>query len=129
MIYFVSGHIDLTIDEFVEHYVPKLEAAVRAGAEFVTVDAPGADFYAQSVLRAAKAKVTIYHMFTKPRNKVDGVSLVGGFKSHNQKDAAMTKVSDADIAWVRPGKDKSGTSRNLIRRAKISDEALSSILD
>ena len=121
MIYFVSGHIDLAIDEFVEHYVSKLEAAVKEGAEFVTGDAPGSDFFAQSVLRATGAKVTVYHMFTKPRNQVPGVHLVGGFKSHNQKDAAMTKVSDKDIAWVRPGKDKSGTSRNLVRRAKIND--------
>jgi hypothetical protein len=31
--------------------------------------------------------------------------------------AAMTPASTFDIAWVRPGRERSGTAKNLLRRA------------
>jgi len=41
---------------------------------------------------------------------------MGGFTTDDERDAAMTMASDADIAWVRPGRKKSGTAKNLARR-------------
>jgi hypothetical protein len=40
----------------------------------------------------------------------------GEFKTDKQRDAAMTAASTIDIAWVRPGKEYSGTAQNLARR-------------
>ena len=119
MRYFVSGHLDISADEFAKHYIPKLRLAVTEEATFVVGDAAGVDKLAQIWLYVnCPERVTVYHMLDKPRNYVGFFPKVGGFKSDDERDAAMTSNSDADIAWVRPGKEKSGTANNLARRAK-----------
>lgn len=118
MIYFISGHLDLTREEFLTHYAPRLRAAVQDEAEFVVGDAAGADLMAQELLSLLPAKVTVYHMFHAPRYN-HGFETIGGFQSDRERDEAMTKNSDRDIAWVRPGREKSGTAKNLKRRLKV----------
>lgn len=117
-VYFVSGHLDLTRSEFQEHYAPRMQAAFEEGASFVVGDARGADLQAQDWLLFAQCpveRVKVYHMFEAPRNNV-GFPTVGGFTSDGERDAAMTAGSTDDIAWVRPGREKSGTAENLKRR-------------
>jgi len=123
--YHVSGHLDVTYSEFAEHYVPRLEAAVGEGAFFVVGDARGADAWAQAWLaeRTDMARrdgwfcLTVFHMSKHPRNNLGGWPTRGGFVSDEERDAACTDASDDDIAWVRPGREKSGTAKNLARRA------------
>lgn len=115
-VYFVSGHLDITTEEFEQHYVPRLDAAVKEGASFVVGDAKGVDFIAQHHL-ALCDRVTVYHMFTEPRVNAASFPTVGGFKNDTERDAAMTAASTTDIAWVRPGREKSGTAKNLARRS------------
>lgn len=117
--YFVSGHLDLTMDEFRDHYAPRIMSVIAddADASFVVGDARGCDLMAQICLRDARAlRVQVFHMLERPRNNVGGFPTVGGFTSDGERDAAMTAVSDADIAWVRPGRTSSGTAANLARR-------------
>lgn len=115
--YFVSGHLDLTEAEFEEHYVPALNQGVREGAGFIVGDARGADLMAQEYLLHAGGNVKVFHMFTKPRNLASpDIPTVGGFHSDQERDKAMTRASTADIAWIRPGREKSGTAKNLKRR-------------
>jgi len=116
--YFISGHLDLTQEEFTEHYAGPLVRALEEGASFVVGDAVGADSMAQEFLRAQSCnRVTVYHMFDKPRNNM-AFDTVGAYLSDTSRDAAMTHASDSDIAWVRPGREKSGTARNLARRKR-----------
>lgn len=119
---FVSGHRDLTPAEFYQHYQPQLDKAIVAGHRFVVGDAPGADAMAQMYLvnRVAPERVTIYHARRKPRHWYGGFAVQGGYASQSAKDTAMTAVSDYDIAWVRPGKETSGTARNLARRRQVA---------
>lgn len=115
--YFVSGHLDLTLEEFREHYAPRITAAIARNASFVVGDARGCDLMTQLCLRDARAlRVQVFHMLEAPRNNVGGFPAVGGFASDDARDAAMTAASDADIAWVRPGRARSGTAANLARR-------------
>lgn len=119
--YFISGHLDLTPEEFRTHYVPLLERAVLdyPGLKgFVVGDARGADTMAQEWLsdHAAWFDVVVYHMFESPRNCVRDFYRVGGFTTDEERDAAMTAATIEDIAWVRPGREKSGTAKNLKRR-------------
>jgi hypothetical protein len=117
MTYFVSGHLDLTMDEFREHYVPRLEVAVREEAAFVVGDARGCDRMTQMYLKDAHAlRVQVFHMFEAPRHNANGFPTVGGFQTDSARDEAMTNHSNADIAWVRPGRKNSGTAANLARR-------------
>ena len=119
MIYFISGHLDLTPDEFNEHYAPQINVALAThNCGFVLGDARGCDAMAQAHLKNRGVEAVVFHMFSSPRNTQAGFLTVGGFMSDEARDAAMTIASDADIAWVRPGREKSGTSKNLQRRSK-----------
>lgn len=118
--YFVSGHLDLTREEFLMHYAQELRAAVAEDAEFVIGDAAGTDAIAQEFLSVivGRSRVTVHHMFHSPRNN-HGFETIGGFQSDKERDEFMTTNSDADIAWVRPGREKSGTARNIARRGRL----------
>lgn len=121
--YFISGHLDITQEEFSAYYVPAIRAVVDKypTCNFVVGDSRGADVMAQRFLHALDLdheRVRVYHMYDAPLNNPHSYKTVGGFKSHNSKDAAMTSASQFDIAWVRPGRESSGTLRNLERRAK-----------
>ena len=61
-------------------------------------------------------------MFESPRNHNTTIkSLKGGFKNDEERDSAMTNVSDFDIAFVRDGKWKdSGTAINIRRRISFN---------
>jgi hypothetical protein len=115
--YFISGHLDLTPWEFQINYESKLEAALAVGGNFIVGDARGADTLAQQWLYTHNAPTVVYHMFEAPRNNI-GHKTCGGFSSDSQRDKAMTLASQVDIAWVRPGREKSGTATNLERRNK-----------
>jgi hypothetical protein len=119
MIKFISGHLDITPKEFEKHYVGKIFSSVVNGDHFVIGDAPGTDRmaidYLWSLRSASGLKVTIFHMFDSPRYN-PGFPTKGGYESDTDRDEAMTLASDEDIAWVRPGKENSGTAKNLLRR-------------
>ncbi len=69
----------------------------------------------QNYLLGKTTAVVVYHLFTSPRNNV-GFKTISGFESDEQRDRQMTAESDRDIAWVRPGREKSGTQKNIDRR-------------
>jgi hypothetical protein len=119
-IYFVSGHRDITYNEFVTHYLPILNKVVREpNSKFVVGDYEGVDLHTQVFFRllAFRPDVTVYHMGDKPmRCEAGWFKTKGGFTNDEERDAAMTAISDEDIAWVRKGKENSGTAININRR-------------
>ncbi|MBU0552762.1 hypothetical protein KKF91_17055 [Myxococcota bacterium] len=121
-VYYISGHLDLSQDEFERFYREKIDTALNEGAQFVVGDARGADAISQSYLLGKTDDVTVYHMFSNPRNNA-GFKAKGGFSSDKERDCQMTLDSTHDIAWVRPGRERSGTARNLKRRAGGGREA------
>ena len=125
--FFISGHLDLTPEEFERFYARFIvTAVVEPDIEFVVGDARGCDALAQGYLRhlarldakhgVLPFKVTVFHMHEKPRRCLGPFELRGGFASDEERDAAMTAASDFDIAWVRPGRAMSGTAKNIERR-------------
>lgn len=117
--WFVSGHPDLTPSEFVAHYTKPLGAALsEPEARFVLADAPGAAGLAREYLAGARAEVCVFHVGEAPRCAAGATR--GGFATEDERDAAMTDASDADIAWVRPGMDDSATASNLARRGPVA---------
>ena len=118
MIYFISGHLSLTQSEFDAHYKPLIDEALFQGRSFVVGDAKGADTMAQDYLYGKTDKVTVYHMFESPRYNA-GFTTVGGFLTDQERDSCMTDNSDRDIAWVREGRERSGTQKNLYRRSDL----------
>lgn len=118
IINFISGHLDLTKAEFEKYYRPKIDNALAKNQSFVVGDARGADTLAQHYLLGKTEAVLVFHMFESPRNNA-GFATRGGFQSDAERDEQMTRDSDRDIAWVRAGRENSGTQRNLDRRDKI----------
>jgi hypothetical protein len=119
MVYFISGHRNITQENFDKYYINKINKVIISdnNATFVIGDYWGVDIMAQEYLVAiGKADlVTVYHMLDKPRNIADGITkTVGGFKSNEERDAAMTKASDFDILVY--DHSPSGTEQNLLRR-------------
>lgn len=124
--YFVSGHRNITEDEFERSYKPMLEYALNtiANCKFVIGDCDGVDIMAQNylvdVLNVEPERITVYHMFEKPRNINPKITnTVGGFTSDDERDEAMTKASFEDIAFVRDIKRLSGTAQNILRRHQL----------
>lgn len=142
-IYFISGHTKITQDEFDAHYKKKiLELLKDDNNKFVVGESIGVDRMAQDLItdyinnvrhEIFTNQLTIYHVGRFPRYTADGhIKTIGGFKSHSEKDAAMTRISDYDIAYVRSieeskklygdsfnPKIKSGTQKNIERRKNI----------
>lgn len=124
-IYFISGHRDIKEEDFKNFYVPVLERIVEnePDSEFVVGDYWGVDEMAQNWLRdnlKDHKRVTVYHMWKNPRvlsSKLFKTS--GGYKNDVERDSAMTRVSDQDIAFIYPGKWTSGTAQNILRRYEL----------
>lgn len=131
MIHFISGHRDVTEEEFEKYYIPKINEAIREGDTFVVGDYEGVDQMAMNYLMERGAEFKIFHMFDKPRHTPFGhsinfcisgdfdISFRGGFTSDEARDSAMTEISHYDIAFVRPGKWDSGTAENIYRRHEM----------
>ena len=84
-IYFISGHLDLTEDEFNLYYKPIIDEALKNECEFIIGDARGADTMAQQYLFNKTDKVIVYHMFENPRNNMGNFKTIGGFKSDEER--------------------------------------------
>lgn len=119
--YFISGHRDITDDEF-SIYKQKIDEVLEhtPDAYFVVGDYQGVDIMSQNYLiekNVNPINITVYHMFEKPRNINPNIcNLQGGFKTDEERDAAMTAISKHDIAFVRKHTKLSGTAQNILRR-------------
>lgn len=121
--YFISGHRDITEEEFEINYKTAIDFALyeNPNAKFVVGDYYGVDIMAQNYLLDMVGiepdRVTVYHMFDEPRNKNEKVTKTkGGFTTDEERDAAMTNASSKDIAFVRDHTKISGTGSNILRR-------------
>lgn len=131
MIYFVSGHRDLSYEDFELYYKPIIDNVIvnDETPEFVVGDCDGVDKFAMDYIwDECDHPLTIFHMFDTPRNVPDGMDMnpnaegvyfEGGFTSDEERDAAMTKASDLDIAFVKDNRWDSGTAQNIKRRHEI----------
>src|SRR5437868_6437481 len=140
--YFISGHLILSEEEFNIHYKPHIDAAIKEGSKFVVGDAKGTDLMAQTYLKTCCEtkdqetkdlceRITVYHMFEAPRFNIGKFKTCGGFICDDDRDAQMTKDSTDDILWIRSAEESkklygkkfnpkriSGTEKNKLRRIK-----------
>lgn len=123
--YFISGHRDITQEEFEKNYGSIIKNIVDNNSpgtiRFIMGDYYGVDIMAQNylidILNFPSDRICVYHMFDKPRNihpKIE--NRVGGFSNDEERDAAMTRDSHIDIAFVRDHLKLSGTAMNILRR-------------
>ena len=126
--YFISGHRNLTKEDFLNHYAEKL-IQIESKYQFLSrikeedIITPYyimAQEYLIETLKVDPNRIKVYHMGDKPMNIAsDGIKRVGGFKTDNERDAAMTYDSDEDIAFIYDETKWSGTRQNILRRFKM----------
>ena len=128
-IYFISGHRDITKEEFDLLYIPKIMEVIMKynNVKFIMGDYEGVDIMAQNflldILNFDPNDIAVYHMGKIPMNVNKKVKiLVPNFTNDIHRDSTMTKESDYDIAFVREGKYNSGTAQNIIRRATFTND-------
>lgn len=128
MIYFISGHEDLTLSEFNIYYFKKLKNIINNDmhARFVIGDNKGVDKMSVNLLLELGVrpyKITIYT--TSPTSEdcrlydedlTSDCKFYVGFESEEDADTTMTKDSDLDVAFIREGKENSSTAMNIMRR-------------
>lgn len=130
MRYFISGHRDLTIKEFEEHYVPLIQKVIEEDiyADFIVGDWEGCDTQFLEWLLYTRPNDSIVEIYCVnfPRVKIDNVSIVNfenvfftTKNTYDECDASMTRDSDFDIAWIRPGRENSHTANNIKRRYNL----------
>lgn len=124
--YFISGHRK-PLQGTLPKYYKRIDSVIFFDplAHFVVGDYYGVDAEVQKYLSQCKVKhpdisVTVYHMMDNPRNNFGDFPTIGGFQTDHDRDAAMTMVSDIDIAFVDEGRVGSGTHQNIVRRKVLS---------
>ena len=124
MRYFISGHRDLTIKEFEEHYVPQINKVLVSDshAHFKIGDWEGCDNLAFNyILKRINRNqlITIYcvDQVRLPKYSEQYPNIISyKYKTYDECDASMTYDSEFDIAWIRPGRENSHTANNIRRR-------------
>lgn len=120
MNYFISGHRDLTQQEFDIYYKPKIDQVLTSdkNATFLVGTSQGCDCMAIKYLDEKQAWFKIFPYekeYYKPKNGTGYVSKII-FTSYDERDKYMTLHSNFDIAWIRKGKESSCTAMNILRR-------------
>jgi hypothetical protein len=140
---FISGHVNLSQEEFETHYVPALDVLIHDQHKVVLGCAKGADTMCLDYLvmkgyPVSKITVYVYDRYKTPIPDLMlhyttkyGVEVLYDNKwtSYEDRDADMTWASDCDLCWIRSedetkrllGKSYnpkriSGTQKNLNRR-------------
>lgn len=119
MIYFISGHRDITQEEFDANYVPAMEDAIDNGqttwedCEFIVGDCKGCDQMAAEYIAkyieenmddwdCVPCTLTIHHMFSEPRfrvgTKADEAEILEELLPKEELNAALLKLA-LDKGW------------------------------
>lgn len=129
MRYFVSGHRDLTQEEFDEHYIPLIQKVFEQDKvpEFNVGDWEGCDaLFLDYVSSLNKCLWVNIYSVKEPRNNPtfyeghpEKIFTNKQRSTYDECDASMTRYSDFDIAWIRPGREDSHTAKNIKRRYNL----------
>lgn len=120
--FFISGHRDITREEFAVNYQPAIIKAIENyDAYFIVGDYQGVDIMAQNflvdTLQYDPKRIIVCHMNPTPmfcNAKI--TNWVSNMPNDYARDIYMSTHSDADIAFIRKGKEMSYTAQNILRR-------------
>lgn len=118
---FISGNIDLNEKLFIQYYMPYLTELVKDENTYFNIsDDSGCSEMVQVLLDKTvtdKSRINIFCIGEYPRIKVSEESVCfWGFKTLEERNAAMTLSSNLDLHIIFPGKGKSMVEKNLNRR-------------
>ena len=125
MRYFVSGHRDLTQEEFDRHYVYLLDRVLADDpyAEFVVGDWEGCDSIFVKYMEEYYTDALIHIFYVYESRIPEGEFNEYRFhecNNYDDCDETMTRHSNFDIVWIRPGREDSHTAKNIKRRYNLN---------
>lgn len=118
---FISGNNDLSEKQFIQYYLPIItELAKDDNIYFNISDDDGCSEMTQILLNSIiknKNKVSVYCIGDTPKHYIsDSFLCFYGFKTMEERNAAMTFASTTDLHIILPGKGNSAVKDNLCRR-------------
>ena len=104
-VFFISGHMNLTKNEFDLHYKSEIDKSINEGGTYVIGNAKGADTMALDYLlyKGIDPKNITIYFYNRYGNKYSkkyidrGVNLIRGFSGYTSRDAEMTKDSRKSV--------------------------------
>ena len=118
---FISGNRDLSEKDFITYYLPYLHELIsNDNVIFNISDDEGCSEIAQVLLNSIledRNRVNIYCIGDKPKYYLsENFTCFSGFKTLEERNAAMTLASNMDIHIILSGKGRSMIEDNLCRR-------------
>src|SRR5574344_25421 len=118
---FISGNTHLDEKRFITYYIPTLKVLVEQDdCLFNISDDDGVSAMCQAVFNSAlkdKTRVNVFGCKTKPKNYANSdFFYIGGFKTTEERDAALSATSNLDLHLVFNGKGVTLVKNNIIRR-------------
>lgn len=118
---FISGNTDLSEKQFIQYYLPTLTELVKDDNIYFNIsDETGCSEMVQVYLNKTlkdRNKVNIYCIGDKPKVYLsENFLCFNGFKTLEERNAAMTHASNIDLHVILPGKNNSAVRDNLCRR-------------
>lgn len=119
---FISGNTDISEKDFMQYYLPVLAELSKSEEKiyYVLSDDEGCAEITQLFLKSNlkdKSVVSIFGCGIDPNIYIDpDFVYVGGFKTLEERDAAMTLLSNRDLHVILSGTGKSAVEKNILRR-------------
>lgn len=119
---FISGNTDISEKDFMQYYLPVLAELSKSEEKiyYVLSDDEGCAEITQLFLKSNlkdKSVVSIFGCGIDPNIYIDpDFVYVGGFKTLEERDAAMTLLSNKDLHVILSGTGKSAVEKNILRR-------------
>lgn len=122
MRYYITGHRDLSKEEFNRIYLPKINDIIRedSNALFLVGTCEGVDLYTRQYLTKYNIRFQIYG----PHHGMDlsnTFTQVYFFPSYEDATKEMIKKSDITIGFIKPGRESSFTALNILKRYTITN--------
>jgi hypothetical protein len=118
---FISGNSDINDKKFIQYYLPVItELTKDENVYFNLSDDEGCAEMVQILLSKTvkdKSRVAIYCIGDQPKCYIDSEFVCYyGFRTLEERDAAMTMASNMDLHVILSGKGRSAVENNLCRR-------------
>lgn len=120
MRYYITGHRDLSKEEFSKIYIPEIDRIIRedSNAVFLVGVCEGVDLYTIQYLNKYSIPVQVYGPNLDIKNDLTRLHL---YPSYEKSALEMIKNSDKTIGFIKPGRENSSfTALNILKRYIIN---------
>jgi hypothetical protein len=120
MRYYITGHRDLSKEEFSKIYIPEIDRIIRedSNAVFLVGVCEGVDLYTIQYLNKYSIPVQVYGPNLDIKNDRIRLHL---YPSYEKSALEMIKNSDKTIGFIKPGRENSSfTALNILKRYIIN---------